>query len=127
FQRNDNDILLDVTINFVQATLGDKINVPTVDGDVELIIPAGTQSGKIFRMRGKGFPRLRTDGSNSGRGDQLVHVAVEIPTKLSAEQRTLFDQLAKTFGADVQPQINNANTGNGRSFGERLRDFFAGE
>ncbi|MBC8097955.1 MAG: molecular chaperone DnaJ, partial [Armatimonadetes bacterium] len=111
FQRNDNDILLDVTINFVQATLGDKINVPTVDGDVELIIPAGTQSGKIFRMRGKGFPRLRTDGSNSGRGDQLVHVAVEIPTKLSAEQRTLFDQLAKTFGADVQPQINNANTG----------------
>jgi molecular chaperone DnaJ len=125
FERNDNDILLDLTINVAQAVLGDKVSVPTVDGNVELVIPAGTQSGKIFRLRGKGFPRLRSDGTNSGRGDQLVHVSVEIPSKLSAEQRELFEKLSKTFGKDVQPQIN-AN-GNGRSFGERLRDFFAGE
>jgi molecular chaperone DnaJ len=125
FQRNDNDILLDLTINVAQAVLGDKVIVPTVDGDVELVIPAGTQSGKIFRLRGKGFPRLRSDGTNSGRGDQLVHVSVDIPTKLNNEQRELFEKLSKTFGKDVQPQINT--NGNGRSFGERLRDFFAGE
>lgn len=124
FQRNDNDIILDMTINVAQAVLGDKVTVPTVDGDVELTIPAGTQSNKIFRLRGKGFPRLRSDGTNSGRGDQLVHVTVEIPNKLNPEQRELFEKLAETFGSDVQPQINN---GNGRGFMDRMRDFFAGE
>ncbi len=125
FQRNDNDILLDVSINIAQAALGDKIVIPTVDGDVELKIPAGTQNSKIFRLRGKGFPRLRSDGSNSGRGDQLVHVNIDVPVELTDEQRDLFQQLAATFGTDVQPQINTS--GNGRTFAERLRDFFTGE
>lgn len=121
FVRRDNDILLEIPINVVQATLGDKIIVPTVDGDVELTIPAGTQSGKIFRMRGRGFPRLRSDGSNSGRGDQLVHVRVDIPTKLTPEQRKAFETLADVMGSEVQPQPN------GKGFMGRVMDFFAGE
>jgi molecular chaperone DnaJ len=121
FVRRDNDILLEIPINVVQATLGDKIIVPTVDGDVELTIPAGTQSGKIFRMRGRGFPRLRSDGSNSGRGDQLIHVRVDIPTKLTPEQRKAFETLADVMGSEVQPQPN------GKGFMGRVMDFFAGE
>lgn len=120
FVRRENDILLEIPINVVQATLGDKIIVPTVDGDVELTIPAGTQSGKIFRLRGRGFPRLRSDGTNSGRGDQLVHVRVEIPTKLSPEQQAAFEQLGELLGSEVQPQPN------GRGFMDRMRDFFSG-
>jgi molecular chaperone DnaJ len=121
FARNDNDILLDIPINIAQATLGDKVIIPTVDGDVELSIPAGTQTGKIFRLRGKGFPRLRSDGSNSGRGDQLVHIQVAVPTKLTDEQRELFEWLADTMDSDIQPQPN------GKGFMGRVMDFFAGE
>jgi molecular chaperone DnaJ len=105
----------------VQATLGDKIIVPTVDGDVELTIPAGTQNGKVFRLRGRGFPRLRSDGSNSGRGDQLVHITVNVPTKLTGEQQALFEQLATTMNSEVYPQPN------GKGFVSRVMDFFAGE
>jgi len=121
FKRRDNDILLDISINVSQAALGDRISVPTVDGDVELVIPPGTQTGKIFRLRGKGVPRLRSDGTNSGRGDQLVYISVQIPTALTAEQRELFEKLAATLGNEVQPQRN------GRGFFDRVMDFFAGE
>ena len=69
--------------------------MPTVDGPAKLKIPAGTQPGKVLRMRGKGVPRLRSNG----RGDQLVVVNVEIPTRLSAEQRQLFEQLAPAWAA----------------------------
>jgi len=122
FKRKDNDIILDVTLNVAQATLGDKVMVPTVDGDVEVVVPAGTQTGKVFRLRGKGIPRLRTDGTNSGRGDQLVYVQVEVPTNLTAEQRELFERLAETLGKSIQPQTNG-----GRGFFDRVMDFFAGE
>lgn len=122
FKRRENDIILDITINVAQAALGDKVVVPTVDGDVELVIPAGTQTGKVFRLRGRGVPRLRSDGSNSGRGDQLVYVQVETPTKLTPEQRELFERLAQTLGRDIQPQAN----GN-RGFFDRVMDFFGGE
>ena len=121
FKRKDNDIILDININVAQAALGDKLDIPTVDGDVELGIPAGTQTGKVFRLRGKGIPRLRSDGSNSGRGDQLVYVQVEVPTKLSDEQRLLFEKLAATMGGEVQPQRN------GKGFFDRVMDFFGGE
>jgi molecular chaperone DnaJ len=121
FKRHDNDIILDININVAQAALGDKIAIPTVDGDVELTVPPGTQTGKVFRLRGKGVPRLRTDGSNSGRGDQLVYVQVEIPTKLTNEQRELFERLSETLGRSIQPQPS------GRGFFDRVMDFFAGE
>ncbi|GIL08903.1 MAG: chaperone protein DnaJ [Chloroflexota bacterium] len=121
FKRRNNDIILDININVAQAALGDKITVPTVDGNVELTVPAGTQTGKVFRLRGKGVPRLRSDGSSAGRGDQLVVVQVAIPTQLTDDQRKLFEQLARTLGKEIQPQNN------GRGFFDRVMEFFAGE
>lgn len=121
FKRRDNDIILDIPINVAQAALGDEVIIPTVDGEVKLNIPAGTQTGKVFRLRGKGVPRLRSDGTNSGRGDQLVYIQVEIPINLSDEQRQLFEQLADTLGHEVLPQRN------GKGFFDRVMDFFAGE
>jgi molecular chaperone DnaJ len=120
FKRRDSDVILDWSINVAQAALGDKVHVPTIDGDTELIVPPGTQTGKVFRLRGKGVPRLRSDGSNSGRGDQLVYIQVAVPTKLSDKQRRLFEELAESFGKDIQPQNN------GRGFFERMMDFING-
>ena len=121
FKRDENNIILDISINVAQATLGDKIRVDTVDGPVELAIPPGTQTGKVFRLRGRGIPRLRNDGSNSGRGDQLVYVQVETPTELTEHQRELFEQLADTFGREITPQTS------GRGFFDKVMDFLGGE
>jgi molecular chaperone DnaJ len=114
FRRRDNDILLDLNVNIAQATLGAEVKVPTVDGDVKLKIPPGTQPGKIIRMRGKGVPHLR---SNS-RGDQLVIVNVTIPKKLDDEERQLFEQLAEKMDSEVLPQE--------RSFLDRLKNVLGG-
>jgi molecular chaperone DnaJ len=100
FKRRENDILLNLDINMAQAALGAEIKVPTVDGDESLKIPAGTQPGKIFNMKGKGVPHLR----RSGRGDQKVIVNVEVPTKLTKEQRELMEKLAETLGTTVKPK-----------------------
>jgi molecular chaperone DnaJ len=114
FHRRDDDILLDLNINIAQATLGDEVKVPTVDGDSILIIPASTQPGKIIRMRGKGVPHLR----GSGRGDQLVIINVEIPKSLNSDQRLLFEKLGKSLGTEVKPQE--------RGFFDRLKDALGG-
>ncbi len=100
FQRRGNDILLELEINIAQAALGDEINIPTVKGDVKLNIPAGTQSGTVFRLRGKGVPYLRS----RGRGDQLVITQVAVPKSLTSEQRKLFKNLSSTLGKEVIPQ-----------------------
>lgn len=100
FRRKNNDILLDLNINIAQATLGTDVEVPTVDGLTILNIPAGTQPGKVLRMRGKGVPNIRS----LGRGDQLVVVNVEIPKKLTGQQRELIMQLAESLGSEVSPQ-----------------------
>ena len=121
FKRKENDIILDIGINIAQATLGDRIGVDTVDGPVELNIPPGTQTGKVFRLRGKGIPRLRSDGSNSGRGDQMVYVQVETPTDLTERQRELFTQLAETLGRENKPQTG------GRGLWSKMADFLSGD
>lgn len=100
FRRRDQDILLDLDINVAQAALGAEVEVPTVDGPTSLKIPPGTQPGKVLTLRGKGVPQLR----GSGRGDQHVVVNVSIPTRLTNEQRQLFEQLAKSLGSEVHPQ-----------------------
>lgn len=120
FVRHENDILLDLHLNVVQAVLGARIRIPTVDGEVDLDIPAGTPHGKVFRLRGRGFPRLRSDGSNTGRGDQLVRVQIEIPTKLTPEQRQLFEKLAQTMGTNVSSQSN-------KGMFSRVIDWLSGE
>jgi molecular chaperone DnaJ len=114
FRRKGENILLDLSINIAQATLGAEIEAPTVDGLGKLHIPGGTQPGKIFIMKGKGVPRLR----GSGRGDQMVVVTVDIPQRLTVEQRKLFEQLAHTMGAEVHPQE--------RSFLDRLKEVLGG-
>lgn len=121
FKRRESDVILDISLNVAQAALGDKISVPTLEGDVEMQIPPGTQTGKVFRLKGKGIPRLRSDGSSSGRGDQLVYVSVDIPTKLTDRQRKLFEELAETLGKELQPQNN------GKGFFDRVMDFFGTE
>jgi molecular chaperone DnaJ len=100
FRRRDYDILMDLNVNVAQAVLGAEVEIPTVDGQGTLKIPPGTQPGKVLHMRGKGVPHLRSNG----RGDQLVIVNVEIPSRLNQEQRQLFEQLAKSLGSEVQPQ-----------------------
>ena len=114
FRRRNNDILLDLSINIAQASLGADVQVPTLDGEMELKIPSGTQSGKVLRMRNQGVPHLR----KNGRGDQLVIISVEIPRKLSNEQRQLLENLAETLGSEVHPQE--------RSFFENLKEIFGG-
>lgn len=113
FRRKDEDIIIELPINVAQAALGDEIRVPTVDGDEALQIPAGTQSGQVFRIKGKGVPHLR----RSTRGDELVLVTVNVPQSLSAEQRRLFQELAKTLGKEVVPQQE-------KGFFDKLKDAF---
>lgn len=100
FRRRDNDIILDLDINIAQATLGAEVTIPTLDGEETLKIPAGIQPGKVLRVRNKGVPYLR----GGGRGDQMVVVNIAIPKSLTQEQRTLFEQLARTMGSEVKPQ-----------------------
>jgi molecular chaperone DnaJ len=101
FKRRENDIILNLDINIAQAVLGAEISVPTIDGEEKLKIPAGTQPGKVFHLRGKGVPHVR---SKNQRGDELVLVNVAIPSKLTKEQRQLFEQLAESLGTTVKPQ-----------------------
>jgi molecular chaperone DnaJ len=97
FKRRGNDVILEMKINVAQAALGDAVNVPTLEGERKITIPAGTQSGAIFRLRDLGIPQLR----GNGRGDQLIVTQVAIPTKLTAEQTDLFQKLSGTLGAEV--------------------------
>ncbi len=114
FRRRKDDILLNMNINVAQATLGAEVIVPTLNGDEKLIIPSGTQPGKVFKLRNKGIPHLRSNG----RGDQLVIINVDIPSKLTDGQRELFEQLADTLGSEVLPQE--------RSFLDVLKDVLGG-
>jgi len=91
--RRGKDIIYEAEINFPSATLGTSISVPSLTGEKSLKVPSGTQSGTILRMRGEGMP------SRFGKGDQLVHVTVTIPKKLSRRQRELVEELGKEFDA----------------------------
>ena len=104
---------MEVQVNVAQAALGDEIVVPTLDGDEKIGIPAGTQTGRVISIKGKGIPHLR----RQGRGDQLVVVQVAVPTNLTAEQRKLFGELAKTLGKEVIPQSE-------KGFIDKLKDLF---
>ena len=99
FTREGNDIICEVPISFTQAALGAEIDVPTPHGKMKMKIPAGTQSGNVFRLKGKGVPDLR----GYGHGDALVRVVVETPRKLTAKQRELLEEFAKVSGEEVHP------------------------
>lgn len=94
FERHGDDLIIEMPLTVSQAALGDSIQVPTPYGDVKLKVPAGTQSEKTFRLKGKGMPNLRSKGTATG--DLHIIAKVKIPTKLSKEQEKLFEQLQKT-------------------------------
>jgi molecular chaperone DnaJ len=103
FSREGDDVICDVPIRFTLAALGGQVEVPTLDGKVGIKVPSGTQSGKLFRLRGKGIPRL----SGHGRGDHLVRAIVETPTHLSGKQKKLLEEFAKLDGEQSQPMVKD--------------------
>ena len=111
FVRDGCDLHCQVPVQFVQAALGAEIEVPTLEGKVSLRIPEGTQSGKVLRLPNKGLPTL----GGRGRGDQLVQIFVEVPSRLTDRQRELLEHFAKESGTDVSPVT--------KSFLEKLREF----
>ncbi|MBI4467328.1 MAG: molecular chaperone DnaJ [Acidobacteria bacterium] len=113
FERRESNLYCSIPISFPQAALGGEIRVPTLDGERSLKIPAGTESGTIFRLHGKGFPTL----NGGGRGDLFVEVRVETPKKLSREQRRLIEQLAESLPAENRPAEK-------ASLFERVKDIF---
>ena len=100
FKRSGTDVICEVPVSFVQAAMGDTIEVPTIDGKADLKIPAGIQSGTILRMRDKGIPHLR----GTGRGDQHVRVKVLTPQKLTSKQKDALKKFAELCGENVNPE-----------------------
>lgn len=112
FERDGDDVLCDVPITITQAAMGDEIEVPSLDGKVKVKIPSGTQSHKTLRLKGKGVAHL----GGYGRGDQLIRLIVEVPTKLSSRQRELLEELERSFADNSQPMM--------RGFLGKVKDLF---
>jgi molecular chaperone DnaJ len=115
FTRQDSDIICELPISFTQAALGANVVVPTLEGKVEFQVPPGTQSGKVFRLRNKGVRHL----SGQGRGDQFVHVTVEVPRHLTKKQKDLLEQFAASMGEAQSPKS--------RSFFDKVKEMFGAE
>ena len=111
FERRGNDIYIETHISMGKAALGVKITVPTVDGDVEYTIPAGTQSGTLFRLKGKGVPRV----NSSGRGDQIVRVIVDIPKNLNEKQTEALKAFMEACGESTEGEVSHK---------KGIKDFF---
>jgi molecular chaperone DnaJ len=112
FSREDSDVICDIPLSFPQAALGADIEVPTIDGKHKMRIPPGTQSGALFRLKGKGIADLR----GYGRGDHVVRVVVETPRKLTKRQQELLEEFAKSSGQEVHPMS--------RGFFEKVKEMF---
>ena len=112
FQREGNDLHCEIPVNIAQAALGAEIEVPTLDSSESVKVPPGTQTGARLRLRHKGVPFV-----NSGRrGDLIVHLRVATPTKLTREQKRLFEDLMDLLPADNQPTEKGVF--------EKVKDFF---
>lgn len=112
FTRKGADLLCEVPVSFPQAALGAQLEVPTLEGRVTMKLPAGTQSGKLFRLRGKGLPVF----GGYGKGDQLVSVLVEVPSALTERQTELLQELANEMGSETHPRQS--------SFLDKLKNLF---
>jgi molecular chaperone DnaJ len=117
FQRDHNDLHCEMPISFTTAALGGEIEIPTLEGHAKIRVPAETQSGKVFRLRGKGIKGVRSNAP----GDLLCHVMVETPVKLTARQRELLQELEESMnqedGARHSPRA--------KSWMDKVREFFA--
>jgi len=113
FERHRDDVLTELPIGYTQAALGATIEVPTLTGTGELKVPAGTQSGQVFRLRGQGFPNVH----GHGRGDELVRVVVDVPKRLSKDQREVLTKLREVEKPPSKPRSR-------KGLFDRLRDYF---
>ena len=113
FERRGQDLWLEIPITFNQAALGDEIVVPTLDGKVSYKVPAGTQSGTVFRLKGKGIKNVRS----SKKGDLYVKVVLEIPTKLSSKQKKAIEAMGKAVGNECYQKKSG--------FLDSLKEFFS--
>jgi molecular chaperone DnaJ len=116
FKRQDNDLICEIPVSFVQAALGGELEVPTIDGKAKLRIPEGTQPGAVFRLKGKGVPSLR----GFGKGDQLVRIKVEVPRRLSPRQKKILREFAQASGLDIPEQED-------KGFFNRVKDSLGGK
>ena len=114
-QREGLNVVHDLHISFTDATFGIQLEVPTIDGRAKIKIPAGTQSGKIFRLKGKGFPAV----NSYEKGDQLVHVNVWTPQHLTSEERALLEKLSKSPNFKPNPDKNE------KSFFDKMKEMFS--
>ena len=114
FEREDHNILIDFPITYSQAVLGTEIDVPTIDGMVSYKVPAGTQPGTVFRLRGKGVQKLQH--AEGDRGDQLVTINVEVPKKLSKKQKEALEAFEST--------LDDGNYEKRKSFFDKIKDRF---
>lgn len=112
FERDGYDIHTDIPITYTQAVLGDEITVPTIDGKVKYTVPEGTQNGTIFRFKGKGVKKI----NRSDRGDQYVHVTIEVPKNLSKKQKDLL--------REFEGSLTDENYNKRKNFFDRLREMF---
>ena len=112
FQREEDNLYCEVPVSFITAALGGEIQVPTLEGQAALKIPAGTQSNTMFKLRGRGMPEMNT----KVRGDLLTRVMVEVPTKLNAEQRQKLEEFAALCGEE--------NTPLHKGFFDKAKEFF---
>ncbi|MFT7668937.1 MAG: molecular chaperone DnaJ [Planctomycetota bacterium] len=111
FQRSGPDLMTEVPCSFTTLALGEKVEIPTLDGRVEMTIPAGTQTGKVLRLRGQGLPNMDAPGT----GDLLVRVFIEVPTKINDRQK----ELLREFGEIEEEQSGNV------SFFEKIANYFS--
>ena len=112
FQRDGDDLICEVPISFVQAALGAELEVPTMTGRASIRVPSGTQSGTMFRLKGRGVKNLQGYGT----GDLLVRVSVEVPTHLNSVQREKLEEFAQLCDENVNPKS--------KSFFDRAKSFF---
>jgi molecular chaperone DnaJ len=112
FERRENDLHCTVPVNVAQAALGTEVDVLTFDGLEHVKVPEGTQHGDQVRIRGKGIPYL----NSSGRGDLIVNIDVRVPSRLTREQKKLFEQLRETLPTENEPQE--------RGLLDKVKDFF---
>jgi molecular chaperone DnaJ len=112
FQRDEDNLYCEVPISFTTAALGGEVDVPTLEGKANVKVPAGTQSGQVFRLRGKGI----TNVNGHERGDLMARLIVEVPSHLNAEQRQKLEEFASLCGEENAPMR--------KSFFERAKEFF---
>ena len=112
FERAGDDIAVQIDVGFPLLCLGGEITIPTIEGQSQIKVPAGTQSGKVVRLKGLGV----TKSNGYGRGDQLVYLNIVIPSGLNEKQKDLVEELAKEF--------NDANPKTRRGFKEKFREIF---